>query len=98
MGRRTPKTTGLEWLYHSMTAFNGSGYADKSSAEDYYSSYICYKAWRKDEQAVKLVRQYQIEAMTIAEKMLQANDAGRQPNQKSLDKFNNFKRSMAIML
>ena len=32
--RKAPKTSGALWLYHSMSAFNGYGYADKSLAKE----------------------------------------------------------------
>lgn len=87
---KKPKTSGALWLYHSMAAFNGSGYADKSSPEDYVNSYILYKAWKNKKDAVEIAKQYPIEAMTYAEGLMGANDAGRSPSDKNLTKFMKF--------
>ena len=47
MKKRTPKTTGLQFLYLSMASFNGTKYADKTSPEEFVTSYIKYKQKKK---------------------------------------------------
>lgn len=98
MRKRTPATTGSEWLYHSMNAFNGSGYADKSSPKAYVDSYTYYKAWRREKEAVRLVKSYSVEALTFAEHLVNARDASVTPSQKNLDQFKAFKSRAELLL
>lgn len=90
MSKKKAKTEGLEWLGHSLTSFNGSGYADKTSAEAYLVSYIEYKSWKKDHKALDLVNKHQIEALSISEHMLNAKDAGHIPSKRNLKKLEQF--------
>lgn len=87
MSKRTPKTDGVEWLYHSMTAFNGSGYADKATPENYLASYIAYKKWKKRPDAVELVNQNLELAFELSCKLVFARDAGHTPSDRNLTKF-----------
>ena len=98
MGKRTPKTTGAEWLYLSMASFNGSGYADKSSPEAYVKSYMLYKAWKKKSEAVNLVRKMSLEALGYAEKLVQANEPGHQPTDKNRTAFEAFCARTELLL
>lgn len=76
--KRNPKTTGSEWLYHSLMAFNGSGYADREDAKDYLDSYRAYKLFRKEAEAVKLLDEYYDDMLPDIEKLLKKTDgAGR---------------------
>lgn len=90
MSKRSPKTTGLEWLYHSMTAFNGSGYADKVTPENYIASYVAYKKWKKQLEAVVLVKQNPAAAYEWACWLITARDAGHTPTLKNLAIFSRY--------
>lgn len=98
MSKRTPATSGSEWLYHSMNAFNGSGYADKSSPEKYIESYIYYNAWKKRGEAIELVKRFRVEANTFAEKLVGAREAGHEPSKKNIEKFEAFKDRAGLLL
>ncbi len=67
-----PKTTGLRWLELSIVSFNGSGYANRDSAEAYLESYIKYKQWKRKPEAVKLAEQYYHSVLPLAEHLLEA--------------------------
>jgi len=87
MSKSKPKTEGLEWLVHSLMAFNGTGYADMDSPQDYLASYRAYKTNKKDKNAVSLSRIYELEVLPIITNLLEkTNGAGRVPLQKNLDK------------
>lgn len=90
MSKRSPKTTGTEWLFHSMAAFNGSGYADKSSPDSFYQSYVMYKAWKNQPEAVNLARRFQVEAMYFAEQLYKAAEPGHTPSEKAMNSFRAF--------
>ncbi len=93
MANRKPKTEGLEWLIFSLSAFNGSGYADMNNPEDFLKSYIIYKSMRKKYKAVQLAQAYRAEALAMVTDLLQKTyGAGRQPSEKSLYKFEHFKK------
>ena len=98
MGKRTPKTKGSEWLYLSIASFNGSGYADKSSPEAYVKSYMLFKAWKKQKEAVSLVKSMGIEAQTFAERLVEAHDAGHQPSDKNRVAFEAFCSRAELLL
>lgn len=84
------KTSGADWLWHSMAAFNGSGYADKYDAQTYIDSYRAYKTMRKDAEALRLLTNYQDYAQAYAEKLCMANDASHKPSEKGWAKFQKF--------
>lgn len=90
MSKRTPKTDGVEWLYYSMSAFNGSGYADKATPENYVASYTAYKTWKKQKDAVELVEQNPDFAYELACKLVDARDAGHTPSQRNMARFRQF--------
>jgi hypothetical protein len=90
MSKRRPKTIGLEWLYHSMTAFNGSGYADKATPESYVASYKAYKTWKKEQNAIQILEEYPQEAHSVASKMVNAREAGHTPSAKNQAKFESY--------
>lgn len=84
---RKAKTTGKEWLYYSLMAFNGSGYADMTSAQNYLNSYIAYKTGRHKKQAVTLAKLHGEDLYLEIEKLLaKTNGANRKPPQKYLNK------------
>lgn len=90
---RQPKTKGLEWLNLSMASFNGSGYADKSSAVAYIESYVAFKRLKKQWEAVEILKRHYNEATTIAEYLLDAAEAGHTPSEKNYQKFWEFYQS-----
>lgn len=81
-----------------MGSFNGSGYADKSTAEAYLDSYKYYKAWRKEENALELVKAHPIESMFFAEKFMDSRDPGHTPSDKNMNKFEAFKSRAGLLL
>lgn len=84
------KTNGLEWLYLSMASFNGSGYAIKHTPQTYLDSYIAYKKWKKQHQAVELAQREHESALYYAEKLYTAAPAGHTPSEKNRIKFMEF--------
>jgi hypothetical protein len=56
--RKTPKTTGLEWLEHSIANFNGTRYCDRSSDTAFLASYCAYKTSKLDADAILLAQKY----------------------------------------
>lgn len=94
-----PKTVGLEWLLHSLISFNGSGYADMNSAEDYLDSYMAYKDMRQESKAVALCQLYRIEVTPIIEKLLETTQgASHLPSEKNLKKFEVHKQQTRLLL
>ena len=74
------KTDGHEWLWYSVMAFNGSGYADMDSPESFYDSYVAYKQYRKDSKAVRLAEIYHDEILlSITQLLKNTYGAGRIP-------------------
>lgn len=90
MSKTTPRTSGLEWLIHSMNAFNGSGYADKATPENFVESYRAYNLWRKRDYAIGLVDEYPEQAFEAAVRLCSARDAGHTPTLKNLAKFSRY--------
>lgn len=91
--KRKAKTEGLEWLIFSLTAFNGSGYADMNSPEDFLDSYIAYKDMRRKSQAVVLAHRHRDEVLPmIADLLEHTYGAGRLPSEKSLAKFQAYRK------
>jgi len=94
---RKPKTQDLEWLVLSLMSFNGSGYADMSSAEGYLDSYIKYKTMRKKTEAVLLARRYHDAVIpTIDELLAKTYGAGRVPSNKKRAQFDNFRSQTTL--
>lgn len=90
MSKRTPHTAGLEWLIHSMNAFNGSGYADKATPENFVESYRAYKTWKKQTYAIEVLEMYPEEAYDAAARLCHARDAGHTPTLKNLARFSRY--------
>lgn len=84
---KAAKTTGLEWLYHSMAAFNGSGYADKASGETFLQSYTLYNKMRHRDIALEIIETFPNEAMEFAEHLAKAKDPGRTPTSKFYKRY-----------
>lgn len=97
--RKQAKTQGLEWLVYSIMAFNGSGYADMNSAEDFLQSYITYKAMRKDNNATRLAQLYRVEILPTIEDLLDHTlGASRTPAPKAMKRFEQFKDQLLLLL
>ena len=93
MSRGKPKTQGLEWLCHSFTAFNGTGYQNMDTPEEFVQSYIDYKLWKNKKEAVRLAEEYNEELYNLACHLIEnSSGAGREPSKKGLIKFNTFKK------
>lgn len=88
MKKKRPKTTGFEWLYHSVTAFNGSGYADYEDVDTYYESYVAYNTWKKRPDAVSLAELHRDDILPVIDHLLETSEgAGRRPSDKNIAKF-----------
>lgn len=85
------KTTGAEWLYLSMATFNGSGYADKLSAEAFLDSYHDYKLYKDHTHALELLERYPDEALEFAGHLCNAKDPGRTVSDKNMRRFLEFR-------
>ena len=96
--KKQPTTSGSEWLFHSMSAFNGSGFADKTSPQNYVESYLFYNAWKKRPHAVELCKKFEVEALTFAEKLCEARPAGKFTSQKKLQEFEAFKNRTSLLI
>lgn len=90
--RKQPKTQGLEWVQHSLNAFNGSGYADRDSAELFLASYIDYNRWRKRPEACHLADEYYQALLPLAQHLLDTSlGPSHIPQAKNLAKFQQSK-------
>jgi hypothetical protein len=88
MSKKKPKTEGLEWLIHSLNAFNGSGYADMNSPEDFLESYVAYKVMRDKPEAVVLAQRFKQDALLFLDDFLQKTyGASRKPAEKHLKRL-----------
>ncbi len=95
---KQPKTQDLEWLIYSLMAFNGSGYADMNSAEDFLDSYIIYKRVKNKPEAVLLAQRYRIEVIPTLEDLLTRTfGASHQPSKKMLDKIESYKKAPRLI-
>ena len=91
------KTEGLEWLIHSVMAFNGSGYADMDSADSYIDSYIAYKQMKNKPKEAQLMQIYRVEMESIVENLLaKTAGAGHQPSAKNLNRFRGFQKQAQL--
>ena len=87
---KPPKTEGVDWLGYSLVAFNGSGYADRNSPEDFVKSYIAYNIWKKRDNAVLLATRHQEVAEIVAESLLKGTGPGQTPSSYRLRQFSEF--------
>lgn len=96
---KKPKTQDLEWLIHSLMSFNGSGYADMNSPEDFLESYIAYKSMRNKPDAVMLANRHKDNVLPLLDELLQRTyGASRQPTERNLAKFESFKKQTNTFL
>lgn len=99
MSRKQAKTNGLEWLIHSVIAFNGSGYADYNSAEDYLDSYIAYKKWKKLPAQAELAQANRdLILPTVLELLDRTMGPGHKPSEKNINTFRLFKDKQNLRL
>lgn len=97
MSHGKPKTQDLEWLVFSLQAFNGSGYADMNSPEDFLESYVAYKKMKNKPDAVMLAERHKQNVLPMIEQLLaKTHGASRKPAQKYLDKLQAFRNSKAL--
>lgn len=90
MGKKEYKTDGIEWLSHSMAAYNGTGYADKTSAQTFLDGYLDYCGWKKRAKGIILIQEHPDEAMELAERLVEARPAGREPSRIQRNKFDKY--------
>ena len=87
-----PKTQDLEWLIYSLMAFNGSGYADMNSPEDFLDSYIAYKTIKHKTEAVMLAQRHrEVVLPTLVDLLDHTLGASRQPSSKMMAKIELFR-------
>ena len=85
------KTQGVTWLGHSLTAFNGAGYADRDSPETFVDSYIAWKTMKGDQNAIDLATQYREVAEDVGRQMIEnSHGAGKPMSKSTLKKFREF--------
>lgn len=84
---KTPKTSGLEWLYHSMASFNGTGYADRTNGKTFLQSYRLYKRLKNKTEAFELTNIYASEALEFAEHLSQGKEPSHQPSGKFYKRY-----------
>lgn len=95
MSNSKSKTEGLEWLLLSLASFNGSGYADMRSPEDFLESYVAYKTLKKKKEAVQLANLYKPEALTMLKDLLgKTLGASRTPPEKYLKRVEAQRKSI----
>jgi hypothetical protein len=88
------RTNGLELLRYSMTAFNGSGYADKEGgAVKFLERYKLYLEYKNRKEILKVIQDYPFEAMELANEAITWMEPGRKPSSKRLQKFEDFIKS-----
>lgn len=98
MSKKKPRTTGTEWLFKSMAAFNGSGFADRTDAEAFYESYVLYKLWKNLLPDAHLAETHKLEALSFAEHLVLAKGPGHTPSPKALQNFQDFSVSQQSSL
>ena len=82
------KTRGLEWLLLSFASFNGSGYANTDTPEEFVESYINYNGWKRRQEAVELAREHYDILFEEADRLINTSQgASREPNEKQARKF-----------
>ena len=96
---RTPKTTGLQWLEHSIAAINGTRYATRNQGgEVYLSGYIAYKTAKKKDKAVQLAHQYWHAILPLCEEFANREYEPRPEPEPATDKQLNYIRMLEIRL
>lgn len=91
------KTSGLQWLELSIISFNGSGYADRNSGEEFIQSYIDYKNWKNKPDQARLAEQYYHAILPLAENLLEAiYPTSHKANEKNYHKFDLYRKQTSI--
>jgi hypothetical protein len=95
---RKRKTSGTEFMILSVSAFNGSGYADYTSTEDYIDSYVKYKQWRgKPQDAMQADANRELLRPFVDNLLATSYGAGRTPALKRLEAFKNFQGNTRLL-
>lgn len=87
--KKPPKTTGYKWLELSFIAFNGTHYGDRTDPKSFVESYIRYKTYKKDIEAVKLANSFYQTLLILAESLLKNSGGPSVPMSKKAIKFHN---------
>lgn len=87
---KTYKTQGLEWLEHSMTSFNGSGYADRYDIDSFIDSYKAYAKWKGRYMAQQLAETHAFDIRAKVFDLLQGLGPSHTPSTKKLEQFKTF--------
>lgn len=89
--KKQPKTQGYIWLEYSFVAFNGSGYGDRTTPEDFVESYIRYNQWKKRDKAVKLANEYYTPLLVLAESLISnGKEITHTPSKRQWEKYMRF--------
>jgi hypothetical protein len=77
-----------DWLEASLTAFNGSGYADRRSAGQFMDSYLAYQQWKKRPYGITIADKYWGAGLTVAVTLINNSDGpSRVPTYRKLSEF-----------
>lgn len=88
------KTRGLEWLLLSFASFNGSGYANTDTPEEFVESYINYNGWKRRQEAVDLAKEHYDILISEADRLINTSKgASREPSEKQARKFQAYLES-----
>jgi hypothetical protein len=76
------------WLEKSLTAFNGSGYADRHSAGQFMDSYLAYQQWKNRPYGIEMADKYWGAGLTVAVTLINTSDGpSRVPTYTKLSAF-----------
>lgn len=79
------------WLEASLISFNGSGYADRTSAQTFMDSYLALKTMHDDHYALTQLDKYWQSGIVVAEHLVGLDEpTARYPSSSSLRKFSKF--------
>jgi hypothetical protein len=80
-----------EWLEASLISFNGSGYADRRSAEQYMDSYLAYQQFKDRPYGMTMADRYWSSGLVVAQVMIDTSDGpSRRPSYYSLKAFSKY--------
>jgi hypothetical protein len=85
------QTKDSNFLKASFNEFNGSGYADRTSAVDMIDSYIDYSNWRGRFENAELAKECYNELKPMAEHLIATSHPAKTVSKKFMDKFNTFR-------
>lgn len=79
------------WLEASMNSFNGSGYADRTNAQTFMSSYLAYQMFRGREYGQLMADKYWQAGLEYAEFLVsEGNEPAMIPNYRNFKEFSLF--------